>query len=205
VVAWTPVGQGALVWVSTPEIASNAWIDRADNHRLLLTLFKYAAQGGTVSFDEYTHGYRQQSASALGLLFQSPGGRLLLALLGLCALAFAGAAVSPARFLPPPVPPRRQTQEMVLAQASLYERAGPRRGTTRLLLDGLRQAVRQHERWNTPPDDARLARWLRDRAGEGWTVDAALLEVLEGRALVGSRQQLLRLAQACDRLRHRLG
>jgi hypothetical protein len=205
VVSWLPVGKGELLWVTVPELTSNAWIDRADNHRLLLNLFEYAARGKPVVFDEFVHGYRERGSSATGLIFQSRGGQLLLVLLGLCALAFAGAAVSPARFMPPPVPPRRQAQEMVLAQANLYERARLRQGVARHLLDGLRQAVRQHEHWITPPDDVRLTHWLQAAVTRGLPVDQALLKVLAGQQVIGTPQQLLRFAQACDKLRARLG
>jgi len=95
--------------------------------------------------------------------------------------------------------------EMVLAQANLYERAGVRRGVAHHLLDGLRQAVRRYEHLNAAPDDAALARWLHDAAKQGWAVDATLLQLLDGKLAIGTPQQLLRLAQACDKLREKLG
>jgi hypothetical protein len=94
---------------------------------------------------------------------------------------------------------------MVLAQGSLYQRAGLRRPIALHLLDGLRQAVRQYEHLGSPPDDKRLADWLHSAAGRGLPVDPLLLQVLDGKLALATQRQLWLFARACDRLRDALG
>jgi hypothetical protein len=204
VVIWLPVGEGELFWLSTPEIATNGWIQRGDNHRLMLNLAKAVARDRTMYFDEFRHGYRESQLDTVGLLLHSAGGRLLMLAILLCVVGFAGSAIAPARYQSQPLPPRRQSAEMILAQASLYQRAGVRRPVATHLLDGLRQAVRRYERWGNPPDDSRLREWLHNAAASGMPVESMLLKFVDGKLSINSEQQLMHLARACDQLRKAL-
>jgi hypothetical protein len=199
-----PVGSGKLIWVSLPELPSNSWIGRQDNHRLLLNILGYAATDGKVYFDEYLHGYRPTEQNTLGLFFQTTGGRLALAFLVLCGIAFAGAAIAPARFAAPPTPARRQSTEIVLAQGNLYQRASLVRPVAMLMLDGLRQDIRRYERWTSAPDDRGLSAWLHTAAGRGLPVDRMLQQFVDGALVIGTPRQLWLFAVACDRIRSRL-
>jgi hypothetical protein len=218
-VLWTPVGQGELLWVLIPEVATNAWIARADNNRLLLNLLAYASRGGPVYFDEYFHGYREQGPNVVALLTGTAGGQLMLAFVALLVIAFAGSAIAPARYVPDPIPARRQAREMVLAQAGLYQRAGLRRPIAELLVDGLRQDLRQRLHLVHTPDNAELLAWVA-RSGTGASgmggvsaasvaiardIDPILPAFLQEKVVIGSPPQLLRLAQACDALKRGLG
>jgi hypothetical protein len=206
VVVYRRVGHGELFWVTRPELATNDWLGRADNHRLILALMDYAAQRGPLYVDEHIHGYIKQSPSALWLLFNTTGGHLLLTLAAVIILAFLGAAVRPARFLPQPVPPRRQATEMILAQADLYRRAGRARRGGPQLIDGVKRAVAQvaarHGGAGAPALAELLARLPADSAVSRSDVQL-VLDHLEARR-AASRQDLLQLARACDAVRRAL-
>jgi hypothetical protein len=199
------VGKGEIMWLFQPEILMNDWIARADNHRLALALIERMAKGGKVYFDEHLHGLALNERDATALVFQTQGGRLLLALAGAIALCFCGFAVSAARTAPPPVPPRRQAAEMVLAQASLYRRAGVMAATAESLVDGFRRAYMQANHLAVPPSNEAVLAWLRAAAAkQKFTGAGALMLYLEQHPALRSGGELLRLAQACDAARRLL-
>ena len=203
VVVYRKFGLGEVIWVTTPEIAANSWIDRHDNHRLCLALLKYIAGDVTLYVDEHIHGYRRQHETALGMLFGTRGGQLVLALCLVALMFFLGSAVRPARFKPRAVPPRRQATEMVLAQADLYRRAGAWRNVADSLVDGVRRACMQARHDPRPPANHELATWLADYgAGRGLAVPV-LRRYLEPREVLRPRD-LADLARECDAVRRAL-
>lgn len=196
-------GEGELVLITEPELAANGWIGRADNHRLLLNLIHYARRGGPVHFDEYIHGYRRPSRSPLAILLHTPGGQLILALWGAVLLLLLGRAIPAARIREEQVTQRRQSAEMVYAQAGLYQRAGVTGNTARALVDGLKRSVLPRQSRRSLPPDSALSQWL---AGLPETSDTTwarrtLAAYLEQAPDQLSRSDLLALAQACDKLR----
>jgi hypothetical protein len=203
VVIYRTVGEGEVIWVTRPEIASNNWIGRMDNHRLLLALIATAVGDGPLYFDEHIHGYVHQSPSAVWLLFNTTGGHLLLILALALVVLFMGAAVRPARFFPQPVPPRRQAAEMVLAQADLYRRAGSSKAAARQLVNGVKRTLAQvrhatPDAGHLPLVDA-LAAAKKQPSVMARDVDYLLDYIGSARAL--SNQELRQLARACDSVR----
>ncbi|MEW5741822.1 MAG: DUF4350 domain-containing protein [Myxococcota bacterium] len=57
VVALLPWGQGRLILLGAPELATNRALGVADNAQLWLSLARTATEGATLSFDEYHHGF----------------------------------------------------------------------------------------------------------------------------------------------------
>jgi len=207
VVLYRQIGTGEIYWIVRPEICANGWLNRSDNHRVLLALVDRAAPDGTVYFDEHIHGYQEQRHNALSLLLSTTGGRLLLALGAALVLLFLGAAVRPARSHPQPVPPRRQSTEMVLAQADLYQRAGAVNIIVESLLDGVRRSFMQAFHLTSLPTETQLGAWLREQQAELKPVHRSALEDILYRrtsTFVYTPQGLLRLAQACTKARQLL-
>lgn len=192
------VGKGELYWLTRPEMASNGWISRKDNHRLLLNVIEAAARGRTVYFDEHIHGFARETPNLLAIMFHTRGGQLLLALCALSLLLFAGAAVRPAKYTSDNVPERRIGVEMVLAQADLYERAGARHVIADSQIDSLRRAYMERRHLASPPSEQQLLDWIE----QSWRGDAkrsgVLREYLRSRLLPRSQHALLELARACD-------
>jgi hypothetical protein len=193
------VGEGELYWLTRPEMASNSWIARADNHRFVLALLDAATRDGRpLYFDEHIHGYLRQAPNLMALLTRTRGGHLLLGLCGLALLLFSGAAVRPAKFTVESVPERRQGVEMVLAQADLYERAGARHVIADSQLDSLRRSYMEQRHLAAPPSEAQLLDWV-EREWRGSAERKVLLaEYLRSRLLPRSSYALLDLARACD-------
>jgi len=201
VVSYVRIGDGELFWVLKPELFTNGWINRADNHRLILAVLALAAHGGPVYFDEHVHGYQRERGNAASLLLRTTGGGLLIALgLGII-LWFLGAAIQPARAKPEGAPQRRQAAEMVLAQADLYRRAGIRPQVAESLVDGVRRAFVVATHQAVFPDNAVLGTALEEAVARGVTGVEPLLLYLRTRAVPTRQADLLRLAQACDKAR----
>jgi hypothetical protein len=201
VVLYRRVGEGALLMLTRPELASNSWISRQDNHRLLLNLVGAASKGRQIYFDEHIHGFARENPNIMALLAHTYGGHLLLLLILLALVLFAGAAVRPARFSVETVPVRRQGTEMVLAQADLYQSAGARNVIADSQIDSLRRAFMERRSLATPPSDAKLLEWIElEWAGDS-THKTAIAEYLRSRWLPRTPGALLDLAKACDTAR----
>lgn len=162
VVLQIPHGQGEVLWLTRPEIATNHWLSRADNAQMMWGLLSYAARYGTVYFDEGIHGYQETHKNTLQLVFTTPGGWLLLAGLGSILLLMLGNAVLPARIVVRPVPPRRDSTEMVLAQADLFRRAKVTGMVGRSLLDSYRRALQTTLRQPLAADEGAFRQLLQD-------------------------------------------
>lgn len=197
-------GNGMLVVVRRPEIATNSWIDRADNHRLLLSLIESAAAGRPIVFDEHVHGYNAKRMTAGSLLTGTTGGRLTLLAVLFIVMLYLGLAISPARVHPSKAPPRRQAAEMVLGQASLFKRAGSDRGSLRHIVDGLKHELMKSHDFGRMPRDRELLDWARLNMPQGWRMDPQLEEFLRSGMFQASRQSLVRAASSCDAMRIRI-
>ncbi|MDQ3022908.1 MAG: DUF4350 domain-containing protein [bacterium] len=192
------VGKGDLYWLTRPEMASNAWIARADNHRLLLNVLDAAAHDRQLYFDEHIHGYLRETPNLMVLLTRTHGGHMLLGLIALTVLLFAGAAVRPARFFIEHVPVRRQGVEMVLAQADLYQRADARHVIADCQIDRLRRVLMDRRHVAFAPSDSQIAEWIEQE----WSGDSKhrqlLTAYLSNRLLGRGHNSLLDLSRACD-------
>lgn len=204
VVLYRRVGKGELIWVPRYEISSNQWISRADNHRLVLALLAYAAQGEGLFIDEQIHGYQHRRATISGMLFTTTGGHLILLLTATVFLLFAGGAVRPARFLPQPMPPRRQAAEMVLAQADLYWRAGVWRSIAMSLLDGVRRSFASTSRNAAGPTREQLVGLLAEFPSKSAESSAIIQAATTSDDWAFSSRELINLARECDAVRKQL-
>lgn len=203
VIRYKTVGKGALLILDRPEFLSNGWINRADNHRLALNLFTFAAPGRPLLFDEGALGYSSREYNGITMITRTLGGRLLIALTAVLALFWLGQAIRPARSLPQPVPPRRHGAEMVYAQASLLLRANARPSVAESLAAGLRRSCTEAG-LPRAPSDRELAEWA-TRAASSHAAPraelAALAAYLRERFLPPSGSELAALARATDYLR----
>jgi hypothetical protein len=204
VLLYKQFGKGELFWLTCPEIVTNSWIERADNHRLLLAVIGRAMQDRPLYFDEYIHGYTGSGSNVVQLLFKTRGGHLLLALCAAVIVIYLGLAISPARSEPMPVPPRRQASEMVLAQADLYRRAGLRSGIAAHLVEGLRRALMDARHEHNPPSNIELLRWLRDTGLDQSLADASLISYLTSGRQPENERAFMRFARSCDLIAVRL-
>ncbi len=194
-------GQGTLVVVNRPEIITNSWIDRADNHRLVLALIEAAAAGRPILFDEQLHGFNAVRMTAGSLLTRSTGGHLVLLAVLCIIMMFLGQAIMPARFLSRKAPPRRQAAEIVLGQASLFQRAGFERGSLRHIVDGLKHELMRSHDFAGLPHDHELLLWARQNMPHNWKMEAALEDFLRSGSFPASRATLQRSSQSCDAMR----
>ncbi len=205
VVVYREVGAGEIFLVVSPEIMSNEWIDRQDNHRFALALIDRAARGGPVVFDEHLNGYREKGYNAGSLITKTTGGRLMMLFALAVVVMFLGQAIRPALFHPQKVLPRRQASEMVLAQASLYRRALLQSSIASRLVDGLKRSYMNAHHLATPPSLDELAEAIETSPDLHTGVDPVLLDYLKGTATPASPDGLFRLAKACYQLQLRLG
>lgn len=190
-------GRGTFYMVASLGPFLAAGLGQADNARVALAFAHDAvAQGGTVAFDEYHHGFHP-SADVLVLMQSTWPGR---------ALVFAVAAgflylVLSGRRLGPPVPldprPARSSLEYIRGFAGLVRRSGrgeiARRRLRRDLRGGLARALGLDPGMEFDRVLATLAAADRGRAAEARAVDDAL-----GRRL--REDQLLRTVGQIERL-----
>jgi hypothetical protein len=190
-------GRGTFYVVASLGPFLAAGLGQADNARVALAFAHDAvAQGGTVAFDEYHHGFHP-SADVLVLMQSTWPGR---------ALVFAVAAgflylVLSGRRLGPPVPldprPARSSLEYIRGFAGLVRRSGrgeiARRRLRRDLRGGLARALGLDPGMDWERILATLAATDRQRAAEARAVDDAL-----GRSL--REDQLLRTVGQIERL-----
>lgn len=197
IVAAVREGRGTFYMVASLGPFLAAGLGQADNARVALAFAHDAvAQGGTVAFDEYHHGFHP-SADVLVLMQSTWPGR---------ALVFAVAAgflylVLSGRRLGPPVPldprPARSSLEYIRGFAGLVRRSGrgeiARRRLRRDLRGGLARALGLDPGMEFERVLATLAAADRGRAAEARAVDDAL-----GRRL--REDQLLRTVGQIERL-----
>jgi len=190
-------GRGTFYIVASLGPFLAAGLGQADNARVALALAHDAiAQGGTVAFDEYHHGFHP-TTDVLVLLQNTWPGR---------ALVFAAAAgflylVLSGRRLGPPVPldprPARSSLEYIRGFAGLVRRSGrgeiARRRLRRDLRIGLARGLGLDPGQDFDRVLATLAATDRERAADARAVDDAL-----GRRL--REDQLLRTVGQIERL-----
>jgi hypothetical protein len=122
-------GPGEIIWVATPHLAANAYLDQAGNFALLTELV--TAEGQRVWVDEYLHGYRDEVAIAaqvggdswLHYLARTP--LLILAGQGLVVTLLALLAYNRrlGRRLTRPTPPVDNSQAYITALAGVLHKA----------------------------------------------------------------------------------
>lgn len=192
-------GRGTFFVVASLGPFLAAGLGQADNARVALAFAHEAvAQGGTVAFDEYHHGFHP-SADVLVLMQSTWPGR---------ALVFAVAAgflylVLSGRRLGPPVPldprPARSSLEYIRGFAGLVRRSGhgeiARRRLRRDLRGGLARALGLDPGMPFDRILATLAAADRQRAAEARAVDDALGGRLREDQLLRTVAQIERLVK----------
>jgi uncharacterized protein DUF4350 len=190
-------GRGTFYIVASLAPFLAGGLGQADNARVALAFAHDAiAQGGTVAFDEYHHGFHP-SADVLVLMQSTwPGRALVFAVIaGFLYLVLSG------RRLGPPVPldprPARSSLEYIRGFAGLVRRSGrgeiARRRLRRDLRGGLARALGLDPGMDFERVLGTLAAADRGRAAEARAVDDAL-----GRRL--REDQLLRTVGQIERL-----
>jgi len=150
------VGQGRIVAIADPSMASNSALRRSDNAVWLVSLV--AGWGsGRVIFDEYHHGFgEKRSAASLAWAFtKTPWGWCLwqIAAAGLLYIFVYRRRFG--RVSEPPTFERSSPLDLVDARAGIFRAAGARRLATQLMVQNLSQELSQaHGR---PIDVTRLS------------------------------------------------
>ncbi len=190
-------GRGTFYVVASLGPFLAAGLGEADNARVALAFAHDAvAQGGTVAFDEYHHGFHP-SADVLVLMQTTWPGRALVfaCVAGLLYLVLSGRRLGPA--VPLDSRPARSSLEYIRGFAGLVRRSGrgeiARRRLRRDLRGGLARALGLDPGMDFERVLATLAAADRQRAAEARAVDDAL-----GRRL--REDQLLRTVGQIERL-----
>lgn len=124
VAAAVPYGDGWIVVVSAPALATNAWLGRRDNAAFWLALFEdlVGSEGGMVHFDEYHHG-NQSTRTLMGYAVDRG---LLPALIQILFVVLIGTLA--ARRLGPLRPAsrtvRKSSGDYLAAMSHLYQSGG---------------------------------------------------------------------------------
>jgi hypothetical protein len=195
--AAVPLGQGRVVLVGAPELASNAALARADNAQFWLSALSSLGRGQPVHFDEFHHGFSDDRSVAefarrYGLQFAAA--QLLL---GLCLWAF-----SLRRFGRPATPPEDQrvaATDALFAQSRLYREGQHQAFAAQLLANGLVQELATASGESPRAGQARVEEALRRRGRPD--LAGALAEVSTTSAAVKTESDLLRVAQLAAKAR----
>lgn len=200
VVAARSLGNGHLLFLADPDIASNSGLARADNAVLISNIV--AAANGPVFFDEFHHGFSDRPTSLRALVMGSPaalgaGIVALGVLLGLLSVAVRfGSAAEPYE------PPRRSALEFVSSVADLYERAGARDGALRALYAATLRRLGGPVGPDAAPSCAELAELASERVGIPASEIRTVLEAAHATARRGctSDAEFLTLARGLARV-----
>lgn len=112
-----PVGKGEVIAITAPAVFSNAWLRREDN---LAFAYNAIAGHGAVAFDEYVHGYNDDSS--FWQVLPTPFRVAFWIVCTIVVLALVGANVP---FAPPALvaaEPERNSAAYVEAMANLMQR-----------------------------------------------------------------------------------
>jgi len=138
------VGQGRIVAIADPTMASNAALRRSDNAVWLVSLVAGWGDGRAL-FDEYHHGFGdKRSAASLAWAFaQTPWGWCLwqLAAAGLLYIIIYGRRFG--RVSEPPTFEHSSPLDLVDARAGIFRAAGAQRLATQLMVQNLSQGLSQ--------------------------------------------------------------
>jgi len=180
-----PVGQGRILALADPTMASNAALRRSDNAVWLVHVA--AAWGnGRILFDEYHHGFAQKRGTAE--LTQA----FLVTPWGWCVLQIAAAGVLYifayrrrfGRIREPPIPVRASPLELVDARAGVLQAAAAQGVAADLIVQHLCQELTKARHKSV--DNARLSDDLSSLAKDG-KPPAAALQTLYAKVKSGQR------------------
>lgn len=115
-----PYGSGQIVFLSDPYIVSNAGISLVDNAQLAINIVN--ANGGTIAFDEYHHGYGTSENKFFSYFADTPIISIGIQALLLVGFIFFTQSRRFARALPADEPSRLSKLEYVSAMAELQQR-----------------------------------------------------------------------------------
>ncbi|MGQ0506401.1 MAG: DUF4350 domain-containing protein [Myxococcaceae bacterium] len=116
--ALVPYGQGQVVVLGAPELASNSALVRADNAQLWLSLLSAASAGKPLLFDEYHHGFT--SNRSIGEFARRYGLHFAAAQLLLGIVLWAAALRRFGRPRPPEEQTRQGSTDALFATSRLY-------------------------------------------------------------------------------------
>ncbi len=162
VAALVPWKSGRVVVISAPELAMNRRLALADNAQLWLSLLTAAAGAqGTVSFDEFHHGFTDdRSMAAFAARYGLHFAILQLVLgVGLWTVALR-------RFGRPRMPPELErvgSTDALFAASRIYREGRHHAYAANLLAKGLAQALAQHAGLSARAQASDVANALRAR------------------------------------------
>jgi uncharacterized protein DUF4350 len=138
------VGQGRIIAIADPTMASNGALRRSDNAVWLVSLV--ATWGdGRVLFDEYHHGFgEKRSAASLAWAFsKTPWGWCLWQIAAAGLLYIFAYRRRFGRVAEPPTFERSSPLDLVDARAGIFRAAGAHRLATQLMVQNLSQELSQ--------------------------------------------------------------
>jgi len=113
-----PYGQGRLIILGAPHLASNEALSLADNAQLWRSLLRAASQTGPLAFDEYHHGFTGDRSIASFAARYGVQFAIAQLILGVCL--WAGALKRFGRPKPPPEDVRVGGTDALFATSRLY-------------------------------------------------------------------------------------
>ncbi|MFZ5471092.1 MAG: DUF4350 domain-containing protein [Myxococcota bacterium] len=191
VAALVPYGQGKVLVLSAPELASNAALARADNAQFWLSTLGTLAQEGAIAFDEFHHGFTSDRsiadfAARYGLQYS-----IAQLLLGL--ILWAGALRRFGRPRAAAEDERVGSTDALYAASRLYREGKHHAYAAMLVARGLTQELAFHAGLPARADAAEVNSALASRGRQN--LSAALAEVTQLAHLATSEGAVLKVAQ----------
>jgi hypothetical protein len=174
-----PLGKGTVVVVSDESLFQNSNIAKGDNARLAYNLAAQGSHGGTVAFEEWSHGF--QSGDTWWTILPQP---LKIALIIACVAALLLLVGAAWRFGPTarlPQNDERTSHEYLVSMAALLQRGHATRKAVRDLAEsGLHAAARAVGLPDATPASKIAARVRGSESGDRRADDIIALERLAG-------------------------
>ena len=180
-----PVGQGRIVAVADPMMASNGALRRSDNAVWLISLAAGWRQGG-ILFDEYHHGFGQKRGTAelTAAFLMTPWGWCILQIAAAGLLYIFAYRRRFGRIRESPVPDRRSALDLLDARAGVLQAAAAQGLAADLIVQHLCYCLTRTRSKNVDP--ANLNQEMANLAKTG-AAPAAALQALFKKVKNGER------------------
>ncbi len=142
IAAAVPYGQGEVVIVAAPELATNQALARADNAMFWLSVGRALSRERALAFDEFHHGFTGERS--VGDFARRYGLQYALAQLLLGLLFWSLSLKTFGKPAPPEQDNRNASVDALLSTSRLYQEGGHHQHAAALLVTGLASAISQH-------------------------------------------------------------